>query len=167
MPFTTDSPRPEPPPLNLVRPLEWRADVGLAVELVEQMRNIFRRDADAGIGDAHFHKVIDVFRRVEQVEGDRDRAAIGRVFNRVADDVVKDLIHPLRIGVERSEFGRDRLHLEIEHAFFQVGAQIVQHNLQNVRQRHQLKVQLQRLRVDLRHGDHVVHRRQQAVRAGR
>ena len=142
-------------------------DVRLAVELVEDVRDILRRDANAGVDNADFDKALHVGRRLQQIDRDGDRAAVGRVFDRVADHVLEDLIHPLRIGVERSQFRRNGLHLEIQDALFQVGAQVLQDNLQNVRQRHELKVQLQRLRVDLRHGDHVVHRGQQAARAGR
>src|SRR4029079_11806959 len=68
-----------------------------ALELMEDAGLVLRSDADAGIGDGHHH-----FRSLT-LDGKTDASALRRELHRVRDQVVKRLLQPALIGMDRPD----------------------------------------------------------------
>jgi len=53
-------------------PAGMARDIRLAVELIEEVRDILWRDANPGVDNAHFDETFHVGRRLQQIERDGD-----------------------------------------------------------------------------------------------
>ena len=62
------------------------------MELLEDALLLYERDAEPVVADGEADAVVDVAQR------DLDRAAAGRVFDRIFDEVDKHLFHLLAVG---------------------------------------------------------------------
>ncbi len=70
-----------------------------AIELLENVAVVLRRDADPGVTDAHAHDALVGLQR------DADRALRRRVLDRVAQQVDPDLVQPMPIAHDERHLG--------------------------------------------------------------